>query len=67
VTTNEYGNSEIKIGVGYTVEGVQLYVPHPVTGRAVLVLTVEPEFARRIAESFTLRSFECEDARREEM
>jgi len=30
----------------------------------VITLTVEPEFARRIAEKLTINSFECEDLRR---
>lgn len=63
---NEYGNSELYVGVGMSEQGVHLYVKHPKTGEPLPVFIVEPEFARRIAESLTLRSFECEDVRREE-
>lgn len=60
---DDYGHEDLKVGVGYALEGVSLWCVHPVTKAPVKLLTVEPEFARRIAEQLTLRSFECEDAR----
>lgn len=65
VSENEYGNYDIRIGVGHDINGVQLYIKHPITGEQVRVMQVEPEFARTIAHNFTLASFECEDLRRE--
>lgn len=62
--TNEYGNAPIKVGVGHSLEGVQLYGSTP-DGEPVRLLQLEPEFAREIAACLTMASFECEDARGE--
>lgn len=61
---NEYGNTELYAGVGMSLQGVHFFIKNPVTGEPLQVAIFEPEFARRIAESLTLRSFECEDERR---
>lgn len=63
---NEWGNYDVSVGIGFDTQGVHLYIPDPDTNEPRRVFIVEPEFARRIAESLTLRSFECEDARRAE-
>lgn len=54
----------ITVGVGYALQGVRLAMQDPDDPNEVITLTLEPEFARRVAQSLTLRSFECEDARR---
>lgn len=54
----------ITVGVGHSLEGVKLAMQDPDDKTEVITLTVEPEFARRIAEKLTLNSFECEDLRR---
>lgn len=53
----------VHIGVGHDEGGVYLYVQDG-GGKSRNVFTVEPEFARLLAERLTLRSFECEDLRR---
>lgn len=58
-------NENIQVGVAFNLDGVHFFLHNPVTNQPQRVFRVEPEFARRIAESLTLRSFECEDARRE--
>lgn len=55
---------DFRIGVGSSEEGVVLFITDPVTGDPKPLFRVEPEFARRLAESLTLRSFECEDERK---
>jgi hypothetical protein len=54
----------ITVGVGNSLEGVKLAMQDPDDENEIITLTVEPEFARRIAEKLTLNSFECEDLRR---
>jgi hypothetical protein len=54
----------ITVGVGHSLEGVKLAMQDPDDENEIVTLTVEPEFARRIAEKLTLNSFDCEDARR---
>jgi hypothetical protein len=48
--------------VGVSVEGVHFGAQLP-SGEVRPIALIEPEVARRIAMSFTLRSFECEDMR----
>lgn len=57
---------EIRIGVGASLEGVFLCLTDIKTGEPKPIFRVEPEFARELAQSLTLRSFECEDARKEQ-
>lgn len=64
--TNEYGNEHIEVGIERDINGVGLWTRHPVTGEPVRMIRVEPEFAREIAASMTIASFECEDLRRQE-
>ncbi len=54
----------ITVGVGHSLEGVKLAMQDPEDENEIVTLTVEPEFARRIAERLTINSFECEDLRR---
>lgn len=65
MTTNEYGNGPLGVGTSFTLEGVHFWVKDPASGRTVKLLTLEPEFARRIAERLTIDSYNCDDARRE--
>lgn len=60
---NQYGNTPIAVGVGWDEKGVHLFVRDE-NGQPRRVLILEPEFAREVAQNFTLCSFECEDARR---
>lgn len=53
----------ITVGVSYTLDGVKLHMHDPDDPTSLITLTVEPEFARRIAERLTINSFECEDLR----
>jgi hypothetical protein len=62
---NEYGNYALGIGTSFTLEGVHLWVKDPASGKTVKLLTLEPEFARRVAERLTIDSFSCDDARRD--
>lgn len=63
---NVDGNEKeyITVGVSHTVDGVKLHMHDPDEPTSLITLTVEPEFARRIAERLTICSFEVEDERR---
>lgn len=56
---------DFQIGVGANTEGVHLFIADPKTGQPRPLFRVEPEFARELAQSLTLRSFECEDQRKQ--
>lgn len=54
----------LDVGVAPTLEGVYLFALLPDGTRKPLLL-LAPDFAREIAQSLTLRSFEVEDMRGE--
>ena len=51
--------------VAATTAGVHLFTEDPETKERKQLFVAEPEFARDIAQNLTLRSFACEDLRRE--
>lgn len=60
---NEYGNSQLRMGVSHAIDGVSLWVEHPETKVVMRVFTIEPGFAREIAMNLTLESFKVEELR----
>lgn len=61
---NQYGNSPLITGFSHDITGVSLWVKHPTTGQNLRVFTVEPEYAREIAQNLTLQSFKVEELRK---
>jgi hypothetical protein len=57
--------SRVRVGIQATIGGVQLYAQEPGDEMPVyhLLKDLDPEFAREIAQSLTLRSWEVERMR----
>lgn len=65
MTDNPHGHRMLELYVAATMEGVRMFYVDPDTGERKGIFVVEPDFARRIAENLTLRSFAVEDMRKE--
>lgn len=62
---DEYGNVYVNVGIGMSLRGVHLlFDKNEETGEYRSCLTLDPEFARRVAMNLTIASYDCEDRRR---